>query len=68
MSAIEALAKHVGSRRYARDLIGGSALTRPWWDAPPPVEFKITEPFSSEHIDRAIPAERFGNAYEGKKS
>ena len=33
MSAIEALAKHVGSRRYARDLIERSVLTKPWWDA-----------------------------------
>lgn len=31
MSLIALLAKHVGSRRYARDLLEGSATTVPWW-------------------------------------
>lgn len=31
MSLIEALAKHVGSRRYARDLLERPVTTRPWW-------------------------------------
>lgn len=32
MSELEALAKVVGSRRYARDLLEGAAtITKPWW-------------------------------------
>lgn len=32
MNLIEALAKHVGSRRYARDMLNGGVLTKPWWE------------------------------------
>lgn len=31
MSELEALAKVVGSRRYARDIIERGVTTRPWW-------------------------------------
>ena len=31
MSSLEALGRHVGSLRYARDLLGGGTFTKPWW-------------------------------------
>ena len=51
MTQVECLAKHVGSLRYARDIIEGGVLTMPWWDTPS----MVTIPEPQPERERVIP-------------